>query len=413
MRTAKVASRGARLVGLLTLLLCAACVSTPRRPSSPVMYGPPAPVGFPATVRYVGADRQFFLAHVDEMAARVRSATAGGPLNILALSGGGAGGAFGAGALIGLSHAGRRPQFAGVTGVSTGALLAPFAYLGPDWDEQLADAFRGDRSEHLLRARGLGILFHPSVYRGQPLADLVDHFVTNELVTAVAKEFKTGRMLLVATTDLDKQETVIWDMGTIASQGGESARVLFRDVLVASTSIPGLFPPVLIHVASGGTQYDEMHVDGGTTVPFFFTSEASLVVPIEFEKLRGAYVYVLMSSQLMTAPQATRVSISAILTRSFSASLRRSSRTSLELSDFFAQRYGMNFRFTQIPGDYPFEGTLRFRAAFMRALFDFGVACGERGLLWTDIEHSMDRNEFALTPVPLSEVKCPAEAVSR
>jgi hypothetical protein len=111
MRTVEVASRCARLVGLLTLLLCTACVTTPRRPSSSVMFGLAAPVGFPATVRYLGVDRQFFLAHVDEMAARVRSATAGGPLNILAISGGGAGGAFGAGALIGLSHAGRRPQF--------------------------------------------------------------------------------------------------------------------------------------------------------------------------------------------------------------------------------------------------------------------------------------------------------------
>jgi hypothetical protein len=171
------------------------------------------------------------------------------------------------------------------------------------------------------------ILFRPSVYRGKPLADLVDHFVTNELVTAVAKEFKTGRMWLIATTDLDKQETVIWDMGAIASQGGESARVLFRDVLVASASIPGTFPPVLIHVASGGTQYDEMHVDGGTTVPFFFTSEVSLVVPIEFEKLSGAYLYVLMNSQMITAPQTTRMTIGAILTRSFSAALRRSSHT--------------------------------------------------------------------------------------
>lgn len=166
----------------------------------------------------------------------------------------------------------------------------------------------------------------------------MDHFVTNELVTAVAKEFKTGRMLLVATTDLDKQETVIWDMGAIASQGGESARVLFRDVLVASASIPGIFPPVLIHVASGGTQYDEMHVDGGTTVPFFFTSEVSLVVPIEFEKLSGAYLYVLMNSQLITAPQTTRVTIGAILTRSFSAALRRSSRTTQLIALFLTDR---------------------------------------------------------------------------
>ena len=125
------------------------------------------------------------------------------------------------------------------------------------------------RIQKLLRVGGPAILFRASVYDGSPLRALVDQFVTQPLVDAVAQEAARGRLLLVATTDLDKQEPVIWDMGAIAAEGGEAARTLFRDVLVASASIPGVFPPVLIRVRDGAREYEEMHVDGSTTVPFF------------------------------------------------------------------------------------------------------------------------------------------------
>jgi len=126
--------------------------------------------------------------------------------------------------------------------VSACALLAPFAFLGQAWDQDLIEAFDSERTAHLLHSRGLVFLFRPGLYKREPLVDLVNHFVTDRLIKAVAEEAAKGRLLMVATTDLDKQESVIWDMGVIASHGGEAARVLFRDVLVASASIPGLFP---------------------------------------------------------------------------------------------------------------------------------------------------------------------------
>src|SRR5258706_15245966 len=120
----------ARLVASLAILSLVACAGASRKAAPPEMFGTAAPVGFSSDVRYVGADRAYFAAHRDETEARIRMAIADGPLNVLALSGGGAGGSFGAGALVGLSHAGKRPQFAIATGGSTGAMLAPFASLG-------------------------------------------------------------------------------------------------------------------------------------------------------------------------------------------------------------------------------------------------------------------------------------------
>ncbi len=332
------------------------------------------------------------------MQKRIRAAMGSGPLNILAISGGGSGGAFGAGALVGLARRGERPPFTVVTGVSTGALLAPFAFLGASWDQQLIEAYAGARSEHLLQSRGLGFLFRSGIYKGKPLIDLVDHFVTDAMIQAVAQESAKGRLLLVATTYLDKGETVIWDMGVIATQGGEAARTLFRDVLVASASIPGLFPPALIHVESSGAAYDEMHVDGGTTVPFFFAPEIAEIMPITFDELRGANLYILINGQL-TAPQKTTVDKTvSILKQSFTAQMNHTSRTALELSAAFAQLHGMNFRFARIPAEYPFQGPLNFNPAAMRTLFDYAAGCAAEGHLWSTVEQALARFDKTMAP---------------
>src|SRR5580700_8800187 len=223
----------------------------------------------PNAIRTLGPDQRFSTLSAESVARRVRAQRAGQPVNILALSGGGADGAFGAGALVGLTRSASRPLFSVVTGVSTGALIAPYAFLGPAWDDQLIEVYTSGRAEHLLQSRGLGALFGSSVYRGEPLRDLVDRYATDELIQAVAREASTGRLLLVATTDVSTGEPVVWDLGSIAMNGGPGARALFRDVLVASASIPGMFPPVVIRVQEQEALYEEVHVDGTITVPFF------------------------------------------------------------------------------------------------------------------------------------------------
>ena len=173
-------------------------------------------VNRPVTIRTLGSDQRFSQLSSASVAERLRALHAGEPLNILALSGGGAFGAFGAGAMVGLTRSGSRPEFAVVTGVSAGALVAPYAFLGPTWDARLRDVYTSGAAGHLLRSRGLGVIFGSSLYSGKPLQQLVDAYASDEMVQAVAREADKGRLLLVATTDVATAEPVVWDLGSIA-----------------------------------------------------------------------------------------------------------------------------------------------------------------------------------------------------
>jgi predicted acylesterase/phospholipase RssA len=422
LRTAAAAPRGAQVQQrlaqlfrawtqaslLLLISLLAACSSIPRGPAPPTLTAPVAPVGFPASVRFLGTDRDFVLNHADEAMQRLRLAKAGAPIDILALSGGGAGAAFGAGALIGMSRRGDRPRFDVVTGVSSGALIAPLAFLGPSWDGELAEAFDSDRAEHLLQRRGLSFLFRPGFYSSEPLVELVDHFVTDRLIKAIAEQAAQGRLLLVVTTDLDKEEAVIWDMGAIAAQGGPRARELFRDVLVASASIPGLFAPVLIHVEGGGKSYDEMHVDGGTTLSFFVASEVMQLESRHFQALDKARIFVLVNGQLNATTETTPEAPVSVLFRSFSAGLMHASRKTLELTAAFAERYQMEFLFTYIPARHAFAGPLDFSHDAMHSLFNYGAYCAEANQLWTTMEEEIEQGQEAATAVARHNEDCPS-----
>jgi predicted acylesterase/phospholipase RssA len=337
----------------------------------------------PNAIRTLGVDQRFSTLPSQSVARRVRAQRAGQPVNILALSGGGADGAFGAGALVGLARSASRPQFSVVTGVSTGALIAPYAFLGSDWDDQLVEVYTSGRAEHLLHSRGLGVLFGSSVYSGTPLKELVDRYATDALIQAVAREASTGRLLLVATTDVSTGEPVIWDLGSIAMNGGAGARTLFRDVLVASASVPGLFPPVVIRVQEQQALYDEVHVDGTIALPFF--------VPLAFleasrdasDPSRGTAVYVIVDGRLSEQPAAIRLRARSILSRSVSAGLDHMLRTTLELTATDAELEGAQFQFAAIPVAYPQLDSFDFRTPTMRSLFKFGYQCAQAGRLWS------------------------------
>ena len=359
---------------LLTLLGCA---HTPlREPTS-------SQGDEPNAIRTLGPDQRFSTLPSESVARRVRAQRAGQPVNILALSGGGADGAFGAGALVGLTRSALRPQFSVVTGVSTGALIAPYAFLGPDWDDKLVEVYTSGSAEHLLHSRGLAALFGSSVYSGTPLKQLVDRYATDALIQAVAREASTGRLLLVATTDVSTGEPVIWDLGSIAMNGGAGARALFRDVLVASASVPGLFPPVVIRVQEQQALYDEVHVDGTVSVPFF--------VPLAFVEptldagnpSHGAVVYVIVDGRLSEQPAPLRLRARSILTRSVSAGLNHMLRTTLELTATDAEIEGAQFQFAAIPLAYPELHSFDFRTQSMRSLFQYGYMCAQEGRLWS------------------------------
>jgi len=409
-------------VCLIAIVAVTGCAAIRREQAPGMMFNTTTPVGFQSVVRYANSysneDPRAIGLRFSEILERRRGASMDGALNILALSGGGSGGAFGAGALVGLSRRGERPQFDIVTGVSAGALIAPFAFLGSAWDAQLADAFSGARTEHLLNSRGIGMLFHPGIYGSEALVELVDRFVTDELIEAVAHQAALGRLLLVATTDLDKEETVIWDMGRIAAHGGESARTLFRNVLVASASIPGVFSPIVIPVERAGVRYDEMHVDGDATVPFFVAPALAYLRPIDANELKGANIYVLVNGQLGGVPHTTPVDTMSILLRTSSATLTHLARANVLLTSEFAEKYDIDFRFSSIPVDYPFRGPLDFEQSSMRALFNYGADCAEEGRLWTTVEQAIAHGQgiastgFADQHAPDAQLtaSCPLDA---
>jgi len=385
----------------------AACAEPARREHPIYWYDTAPPAGFPETVRSVTEDRVSFEKDSERFMARVRRASRGDTVNVLALSGGGAGAAFGAGALAGLSKAGTRPQFHVVTGVSAGALTAPFAFLGPAWDDELTESFSGLRSAKLVQFSLTGLLFGSSVFRGKPLADLVNHYATEEMLRAIAVEAAKGRLLLIATTDLDSERTVIWDIAAIAMHGGPAALKLFRQVLIASASIPGLFPPVMIEVETSGTILEEMHVDGSTTASMFIAPEIASILPDQLRGLRGANIYVMANGQYGAVTKTTRVRTTAIIKRGIQASLHSSTRGAVLATLALATRNDMNLNVTAIPDDYPFNGLLDLKPARMRALFTFGEECAMRGELWTTPEGLLQRSFRASLTLPGSIPKCP------
>ena len=367
------------MVALATCL--AACSALPRRPAPDYWYATAVPAGFPDAVR--ATDRpETPEERAPEVVRRIVEAAQGGPVNVLALSGGGAGAAFGAGALVGWSRRGTRPDFQIVTGVSAGALIAPFAFLGPDGDAALSEAFSGGPTAHLLQRRWAFAWLNSSLYRGEPLVAFVDRYVTDELLAAVARKAASGAVLLVATTNLDTQRPVIWNLGVIAAIGGERGRRLFRDIIVASASIPGVFPPVVIPVEESGAQFDELHVDGGTTAPLFIAPEIVNVLPERLAQLRGANVYVIVNGQLGVPAETTPSGTIPVVKRSVSAALQTSSRLAIEVASAVSHQNGMAFRLTAIPTGFPYHGPLDASAASMQSLFEFGASCAADDALW-------------------------------
>jgi predicted acylesterase/phospholipase RssA len=398
---------------LTVLVACVGCLFALQGCAPVVLRAPSQPrtevaADSPVDIRIMGADQRFAYVSMQSVARRARDLQGGKPFSILALSGGGAEGAFGAGALVGLSRSGTRPQFSVVTGVSAGALLAPYAFLGAEWDAQLMDAYTSGRAEHLLQSRQLGVIFGSSAYSGRPLEELVDHYLSDALMQAVAREAASGRLLLVATTNVDTGETVVWDLGSIAMNGGANAKSLFRDVLVASASVPGMFPPVIIRVQESRGDYSEVHVDGTATAPFF-VPPILLQTPPDASPPSPPRVYVIVDGRLSEEPASTRLRFRTILSRSISAGMTHMVRTTLELTATTAALQGARLQYSAIPTTYPNLAPFDFRASTMRSLFQYGYECADTGRLWINSQpYGTDHLDGAKSGSGQS-VACPAD----
>jgi predicted patatin/cPLA2 family phospholipase len=303
---------------------------------------------------------------------------------VLALSGGGADGAFGAGLLAGWSARGTRPQFTLVTGASAGALIAPFAFLGPAYDDTLRSVFATGEMANLLQPEGLaGLFVGTGLFKSKPLRDLIARHVDAPMLAAIAREYQAGRRLYVVTTNLDAQRTTIWDMGKIAASGDPGALDLFRNVLTASASIPGVFSPVLIDVEANGRRFAEMHVDGGVTTNVLILPEAILMsgTPV-FPPDARPKVYVVMNSHLAPDFEVVKASTLQTVIRSFETSVRANTRNTLLASYQFAKGRNWDFNLASIDSNYPKSDTIGFDLAYMQQLFDYGYQRARAGILW-------------------------------
>ena len=160
----------------------------------------------------------------------------------LAISGGGENGAYGVGILKGWTAAGTRPEFALVTGISTGALIAPFAFLGPEYDGRLKEAYTSLRTEDIVKMRGgLATLRSDAAGDTAPLKAHIAKYVDQEIIDAIAREHRRGRRLFIGTTNLDAIRPVLWNIGMIAASKNPGAGDLIRTVMLASASIPAVF----------------------------------------------------------------------------------------------------------------------------------------------------------------------------
>jgi hypothetical protein len=256
----------ARSALALFLALLAACTSPPPRPDRPL------PELFAAreaeeAARADLADRlmESFIMRVEtetrEAAKTSRKARA--TIDLLVISGGGDWGAFGAGVLKGwgkLKGELARPQFDVVTGVSTGAMIAPFAFLGDDESiERIVQLYRHPRKDW-VSSRGVFFFLpnNPSFYALPGLEREMRTALDRPMLERIAAEGRTGRGLLVNTTNIDLGDMHAWDIVAEAKRAletGNEERV--HAILLASAGIPAVFP------ARGLGEY--LYVDGAIT----------------------------------------------------------------------------------------------------------------------------------------------------
>lgn len=381
---------------LLMLPLLIACEGTRQHEAPPREAAHIAQVpGFP-DVRFFGDEvpgwaESRFRDYREFLARKIASGSDlpnDGTFDVLLLSGGGSDGAYGAGLLNGWTMRGDRPEFWVVTGISTGALIAPFAFVGPDFDDELERFYTNTRTEDLvtyrffdaLRGQLLGITDRTSLER------TVDAALTPELMRRIADGHRQGRRLLIGTTNLDAQRPVVWDIGRIATSYHPDARRLIRDILLASSAIPGAMPPVQIEVEADGARYTEMHVDGGVTRQLFFLPPSlrlDALAGLEGDRFRIGSIYLLRNTKLDPDYTSTEPDIVAITSRSIATLIKFSGVADVRIVEQQARDNGFRLQVTAVPREFEMKEAELFDIDYMRALFDVGYAAAAAGRAWT------------------------------
>lgn len=364
--------------------------------------GPPVPSkrATQATVLGIPNERFFPLAGIDpleaefmaavqrQMAFRGARSVADMPeLQFLAVSGGGENGAFGAGLLCGWSVQGSRPSFDLVTGISTGALTAPFAFLGPAYDPQLRAVYTETSPDRILRTRGItAAVFNDAMADNEPLYRTITHYLDDSMMAAIAAAYDQGRLLLIASTDLDAQQPVIWNVGAIAKSGHPRAGTTIRRILLASAAIPGAFPPSMIDVTLDGKAYQEMHVDGGAFAQTFLYPSALTRNRVQRRKaglpVVEARAFILRNGRLDPEWATVERRTLGIAGRAISTMIAISGLNDVVRIYNITQRDGVDYNLAYIGSDFNETLPAPFDNHYMRTLFDYAYQRAVNGYPW-------------------------------
>ncbi|ADL00320.1 patatin-like phospholipase family protein [Brevundimonas subvibrioides] len=374
--------RAVAIAGLIGALLAGGCQTVSR---AAFTYDDIATASPDIRLDFHGpTDRERYVAGTNAAVLAARD----GHFDLLALSGGGAVGAYGAGLLVGWTRRGDRPVFEVVTGVSTGAMIAPFAFIGSDGDAALQAAFTDGRSDRLLQARWAMSLVGPGLFRQRPLRDLVAASVTDDLLARVAEGHRAGRRLYVATTSLDTQGQVVWDMGALAASDRPNRREVFIDILTASASIPGVFPPVFVALEDDGHVVRELHADGRTTANFFIAPERLMLDPALLANGSDGRIWIAINGRPDARFSVASYSGVGVASRGLDTMMKASTRMSLVAADQFARLRGLSLSVAMAPVGS--DNNLRFDKLWMQGLFDQGLQAGLGGEAWAGTPSARD-----------------------
>jgi predicted acylesterase/phospholipase RssA len=378
-----------QLLALFASLLLAACAAiSPRNALPEEAAASTEPEGFHA-IRYWGDEggSDAMLADSDSHGPTAVSWSRAGSrrLNLLAISGGAEDGAFGAGLLAGWGDAGNRPAFDLVTGVSSGALIAPFIFLGRAHDGQLREIFTKYGRKDIFTYNVPSLLEGSALVDDSPLAHLIEKYIDREFIREVARERSKGRLLLIGTTNLDAQRPVLWDMGRIAASDSLEALGLFRKVLLASATLPGVFAPVRIKVRVGGKDYDELHVDGGVTRQVFIApSILRLVSGNPARKTFGqARLFVIRNGRIDPQWEPVNENVLSVTQRSLSTLIKNQGIGDLYRIYSISKLDGLDFNLASIPASFDVKSDEPFDQRYMTAVFDRGYEMAVHGYPWT------------------------------
>jgi hypothetical protein len=308
------------------------------------------------------------------------------PHNYLAISGGGANGAFGAGLFAGWTATGTRPEFSMVTGISTGALTAPFAFLGSDYDDELKKVYTTTSTSDIAKERGIiSAAFSDSMADTTPLKALIAQYITSDVINNIAREHRRGRRLYVGTVNLDASRSVIWNIGAIADSNYPRKLELIHDVMRASAAIPVAFPPVVIPVEANGIAYDELHVDGGTgTQVFVYPAAVDWREITKKLKAKGdPNVYVIRNSFLDPDYHGVKRSVLPIAGRSIDSLIRTQGIGDLYQIYALCKRDGNNFNLAYIPSSFDEKPAEGFDPVYMSKLYELGYKMARDGYPWS------------------------------